>query len=117
MLLIYKTAHQQKVHKRNASCTATHGEFIETDESPNKGSPSTTNNLMNDKVEEISSTNGFVEQRCNREKIADFVTKLGFLDAEKIGRHTVRTFLHLNSVSLLELTKCRHDISMIILGC
>ena len=44
-------------------------------------------------------TMGGVEQKWSSEQIADFVRKLGFLDAEKEGGDKIKLFLHLNSVS------------------
>ena len=49
--------------------------------------------------EDTPTMGGGIEQRWTNEQIADFVRKLGFLDAEKEGGEKIKLFLHLNSVS------------------
>ena len=49
--------------------------------------------------EEILSVPG----KWSSEKIADFVIKLGFLDAKKEGGDKIQQFLHLNSVGYITI--------------
>ena len=44
-----------------------------------------------------------IEERWTGERIGDFVRKLGFLHKEKNGCDEIKQFLHLNSVSILNL--------------
>ena len=46
---------------------------------------------------------GLRVQKWSKQQIDDFVTKLGFLDAEKDGGNNVKKFLHLNEVILSSL--------------
>ena len=50
-----------------------------------------------------NGTMGGIDQRWSSEQIADFVRKLGFLDAEKEGGEKIKLFLHLNTVRHLLL--------------
>ena len=63
--------------------------------------------------EDTPTMGGAIEQRWANEQIADFVRKLGFLDAEKEGGEKIKLFLHLNSVSILSLYLFIHPMTFL----
>ena len=106
ILLTYQTMQTVRTHRRTGSNAIA---LEESGEGPNGTKqglvtlptvyPSPLPSSMDKKEEPFSNTIGSIEQRWNDEQIADFVRKLGFLDAKKEGGDEIRKFLHLDSVS------------------
>ena len=61
--------------------------------------------------EDTPTMGGGIEQRWTNEQIADFVRKLGFLDAEKEGGEKIKLFLHLNTVSIFSFCLFVHPVT------